>query len=108
MQCQKLAYAVLISAASAGIGFSANATTVTVNNAFVMLDNVSANLDGVLAGENVFYGANSVVPNGSFGTTGAAFVNGNPLSRPPLWNGNADLPNMFARESADSVAMRGR
>jgi hypothetical protein len=51
---------------------SALATPITVSGAFLQYENLGPNPLNFTVGQNIRYGANSVVPNGSNGTTGTA------------------------------------
>ena len=64
---------IVIAALFGGLtGASATPITVVPNSVFLVLDSESVNTLGIRAGDNLFLGANQVVPNGKDGTRGTA------------------------------------
>ena len=65
--------------------FSATAlgAPVTISTPFMNLENRNHNSLGFGVGQFMRFGANSVVPNGSAGTTGRAIRNSDGTSAPP-------------------------
>jgi hypothetical protein len=71
-----------------------NAAPITVTHPFAFRENESANSVGFVPGDLLFFGAQSVVPNGNNGTTGVATQNN--FTRPLTFYNFTVAPNQFA------------
>ena len=72
----------------------ANAAPISVTDPFAFRENESANSVGFVPGDQLFFGAQSVVPNGNNGTTGVATQV--PVTRPLTFYKFTIFPNLFA------------
>ena len=86
---------------------AAQATPVTVSTPFFNLEHRNVNSLGYVSGSFVRFGANSVVPNGSAGTTGVAIRDSDGLKRGLNFNPFPLGPNWFERYLVDSATYRG-
>ena len=93
------------------ISLGANATPVTITTPFMNLENRAVNSLGFASGEFLRIGANSVVPNGTFGTTGSGttidLITGLPVTRQINFNPGPIIPNFFSRQLVDNPAWYG-
>lgn len=98
---------VLCTAAS----FGAQATPVTITTPFINLENRAINSLGFGNGQFLRFGANSVTPNGSAGTTGLAtttdLITGSAVSRVINFVPSPLNPNYFDRMIAYNPALLG-
>lgn len=83
------------------------AAPVTINTPFMNLENRGINSLGWAPGEQLRWGANSVVPNGTAGTTGLATQVGTGTQRTINFNPGPSIPNFFSRNVTDAPALRG-
>ncbi len=86
---------------------AAGATPVTVATPFFNLEVNGPNSLGSPTAERVRFGANSVLPNGSVGTTGLAVRDSDQLSRTLNFAPFPLAPNWFERYLNDNPAFRG-
>jgi hypothetical protein len=106
--------------AIAGVS-SVQADPITVTNVFDILDTISPNDVPFVAppGTTMFYGSNSVIPNGSHlvvpggppDTTGSAqtmrISNGTIVTTPLSFTGDTAFPNQISNRIADNADLRG-
>lgn len=87
-----------------------SATTVSVTNAFLQLNNVSPNTLNDLSGHYLRFGGNAV-PNGNSGTTAVGvttnLLTGQTVTRSITFAGNTATPNMFNRYVVDDPNLHG-
>ena len=76
------------------ISIPTNAAPITVTHPFAFRENESANSVGFVPGDLLFFGAQSVVPNGNNGTTGVATQNN--FTKSLTFYNFAVSPNQFA------------
>ncbi len=102
MKLRQITALVLI-AGSAG----AFAAPISISTPFFNLEHRNVNSLGAGVGSFVRIGANSVVPNGTDGTTGVAFRNSDNLTRNLNFAPFPLGPNWFERYFTDNPALRG-
>jgi hypothetical protein len=104
-------HAIWLPLALAGGMSLATAAPVTITTPFMNLENRAVNSLGFATGEFLRIGANSVVPNGSAGTTGVGtttnLMTGQPVSQSIVFNPGPAIPNFFARYLTDNPALYG-
>src|SRR6266478_5554037 len=87
------------------------AVPITVSGAFDILDVRSVNSVGSATGTRIFFGANTVIPNGAAGTTASAqtvnLTTGQPVTQSLPFVGSTAIPNQFGRTIPDDPNLRG-
>lgn len=83
------------------------AEPVTISTPFMNLESRAINSLGFSSGQFLRWGAVSVVPNATDGTTGVAIQDGTGTTRAINFNPSPLNPNFFSRLVADSPALRG-
>ena len=90
---------------------AALAAPVTITTPFMNLEHRAVNSLGFGAGTFLRIGANSVTPNGNFGTTGLGtttnLLTGAAVSRSIAFNPGPSIPNFFQRVMADDRSLYG-
>lgn len=90
-----------------GAWAAASAAPITISTPFMNLENRAVNSLGFTPGQQVRFGAVSVVPNGFAGTTGVAIQDGSGITRSLNFESAPVTPNWFARYLTDDPALRG-
>jgi hypothetical protein len=85
---------------ASGGGGIASATAISVSDVFDIIDSEQVNDIGVRAGDNLFFGANTVAPNASQGTTDMAqsinTLTGQTVTVPLVSGGSTAFPNQIS------------